>query len=60
MKNEIINKLNKAFNEPSTEIQEKGCLVAISETLDNLYKNNGSQSDFLVELRDFIIRYNTN
>lgn len=53
----IIQKLEKSFNEPSNLRQELGCIRAISETMDNLAEN-GSQSDFMIELRNFIINYN--
>lgn len=57
MNKEIISKLQHSFNEPSFEQQTNGCIEAIKETI-SYNEEVGSVSDFLIELRDFIIRYN--
>lgn len=57
---DIINNINNAFTEPDIAIQEQVCKKAITTTLDYIhYSNNGSQSDFLIELSSFLIDYIT-
>ena len=50
----IIDKLKKAYDIGLGEVQEKACITAIKEILDD---ENTNQCEFLINLRDFLLDY---
>jgi len=53
----IEKELLEAFNEPSGDIQEKGCLQAIQD-IGYIANKSGFYCDFMIDLRDFLLDYN--
>ena len=49
--------ISKGWNIASNIKQEKAIKKIVSLKLDLLYHRNESQSEFLIDLRDFIINY---
>ena len=53
MKKEIREVINKGFEEPSSERQKE----AIKKAIDLMLKEVDSKTNFLIELKDFLVFY---
>jgi len=57
---QIKKDLYDAYEISSNEVQENACLKAIGDIMDSIQHGNeatGTQSEFMVELRDFLLKY---